>query len=54
MENHCFGFWPRGYKNIMLISAEHEILNSHKDIDIKKFSHFLAMISLEYLILPAH
>ena len=30
--------WPRGYKNFfMLNSVEHEILNTHKYKDIKKF-----------------
>ena len=39
---------PRGYKTFfMLNSIEHEILNSHKYKDIKKFCIFQAQISLE-------
>ena len=39
---------PRGYKTFsMLNSTEHEISNAHKFKYIKKFSFFLAQISLE-------
>ena len=39
---------PRGYKTYsMLNSTEHEISNAHKFKYIKKFSFFLAQISLE-------
>ena len=39
---------PRGYKkNIVLNFAENEILDAHKYENIKKFSIFLAQISLE-------
>ena len=38
---------PHDYKTFsMLNSAEHEILNAHKYINIKKFSFFQAQISL--------
>ena len=38
---------PRDYKTLsMLNSAEHEILNTHKCKNIKKFSFFEAQISL--------
>ena len=40
--------WPRGYKTFSkLNSTEHEISNAHKFKYIKKFSFFLAQISLE-------
>ena len=39
---------PRGYKTIfMLNSVKHEILNSHKYKNIKKFGLFLGQISIE-------
>ena len=39
---------PRGYKTFsMLNSVEHEILNSHKYKNIKKFGFLKAQISLE-------
>ena len=46
--------WPRGYKTFfMLNSIEHEILNAHKYINIKKFGFTKAQISLECFF-PAH
>ena len=39
---------PRGYKTFsMLNSVEHEILNAHKNKNIKKFGLFKVQISLE-------
>ena len=40
-ETPCSPDWPRGYKTfIILNSVEHEILNTHKFKNIKKFSFF--------------
>ena len=35
--------WPQGYKKfLMLNSAEHEILNAHKHVNIKKIQLFFS------------
>ena len=35
--------WPQGYKKfLMLNSAEHEILNAHKYVNIKKMQLFFS------------
>ena len=41
LQNLLNGARPRGYKTFfMLNSVEHEILNAHKYINIKKFGFF--------------
>ena len=46
-------FGPDVIKNVMLNSAEHEILNAHKYKNIKKFSICKSQISIECYF-PAH
>ena len=42
----------RGYKTLyMLNSAAHEILNAHKNINIKKFSFFSGSYKLFFLLI---
>ena len=38
----------RGYNFFMLNSAEHELLNAHKNTNIKKRNIFQAQMNLEY------
>ena len=44
---------PRGYKELLLNSAENEILNAHKNKNIKKFS-FFRLRQAQNAIFPAH